>query len=217
MKTTARRQPAHWHNAMFCIALVLPTTALPAQAQEINSRAGVYYGAQITYATPYNSNKLKVNAAGAAIYAEKIWASNNAIRGRLVHVASKSFLVYEYPGNPMYPVAINEKIKYTGVVVDYLRYFDHKFLPYVFVGSGIFHRDYQTSKADIDWGGFDDSFKNGSAALYYGAGWDYVTRGGLRGAIEFSVRNGSETGQTFEASLSFGFRRGLFSGGRGAK
>jgi hypothetical protein len=123
-----------------------------------------------------------------------------------VHVASKTFLVYEYPGNPMYPVAINEKIKYTGVVVDYLHYFDNKFLPYVFAGSGIFHRDYASRKAQIDYGDFNQTFKKSSAAVYYGAGWDYYGKGrGLRGAIEFSVRNGSETGQTFEASLSFGF------------
>jgi hypothetical protein len=103
-------------------------------------------------------------------------------------------------------VEINENIKYTGAVVDYLRYFDNKLLPYVFVGSGIFHRDYVSSKSLGYEGKFKNTFNNSSAALYYGAGWDYSARG-LRGGIEFSVRNGSEFGQTFDVSLSFDFKR----------
>jgi hypothetical protein len=207
MKTSAYKKNHKRLYAIFSHALVLSMAALPAHAQEAGGRTGVYYGGQILYSTPYSTDKIRVNAAGAALYAEKIWESNNAIRGRLVHVASKSFLVYEYHGVPDYPVSINEKIKYTGAVVDYLRYFDNKFLPYVFVGTGIFHRDYVTRKAQIDYGDFNQTFKNGSAAVYYGTGWDYYAKGGkLRGAVEFSVRNGSETGQTFEVSLSFGFR-----------
>jgi hypothetical protein len=86
-----------------------------------------------------------------------------------------------------------------------VRYFDKKFLPYIFVGSGFFYRDYASSKSRGDVGSFNQTFNNGSAALYYGAGWD-CSAGGLKSAIEFSVRNGSEFGQTFEVSLSFGFR-----------
>jgi hypothetical protein len=50
----------------------------------------------------------------------------------------------------------------------------------------------------------DDPLKV-SFAGYYGAGWDYSV-GRLKGAAEFGIRIGTEAGQSFEASLSFGFK-----------
>jgi hypothetical protein len=68
MKTAATsRMPAARLNAMFSLALILSMAAFPAKAQEASGRAGVYYGGQIIYSTPYSTDKIKANAAGAAL------------------------------------------------------------------------------------------------------------------------------------------------------
>jgi hypothetical protein len=191
---------------MFCIALVLSTAAPPAHAQEANGRAGVNYGAQIIYSTPCRNQNIdqmhlpRANAYGGALYAEKIWESNNAIRGRLVHAATETFIGKDY--NWMDNVALFKiKRSYTGAVVDYVRYFDTKFVPNIFVGLGYFKLRQRT------WGGWDGGgiSKPSSLVGYYGAGWDYSARG-LKGAAEFGIRMDALVGQTFEVSLSFGFK-----------
>jgi hypothetical protein len=192
--------------------------APPAHAQDANSRAGVYYGAQIIYSTLFDnitigSDSSAANAYGGALYAEKIWESNNAIRGRLVHMDTGTFTdkTHNYMGNVVW---YKDRASYTGAIVDYVRYFDTKFVPYVFVGAGCF-KPYQMDNGG-HYSGYPSDPLKVSFASYYGGGWDYSVRG-LRGAAEFGIRIGTEMGQSFEASLSFGFRRGLFSGGRGSK
>ena len=188
-------------NIMVGSALIISVATSRLDAQEFSSRAGFDLGGQITFSTPYNNTEQMASFSGYAIYAEKIWESNNAIRGRLQFMTTKTFITkhYNWMGSEL---LVEDKVSYQGAVVEYLRYFDKKYVPYVFVGLGIFKPE-QKDKGG-HYSGSLGTQPSGSGALYYGAGWDVVVWG-KRIAMEFDVRNGSEAGQTFEASLSFSF------------
>jgi hypothetical protein len=194
----------HWLNVVFCHALVLSMAAPPAHAQEANSRAGFHVGFQPIFSTPFSNNEhMTANATGVAVYAEKIWKSNDAVRLRYVAASSKTFTgrAYFYTGDE---VLFDDKLSYNGWIVDYLRYFDNKFAPYVFIGTGIFRPTWMDKGGH--YSGLQSTQPSGTGALYYGIGWDFVGSG-PRAAIEFNIRNGdSKAGNTFEGSLCLSFK-----------
>jgi hypothetical protein len=204
--TMGTKKFVHWLNVMFCHALVLSMAALPAHAQGANTRAGFHFGLQGIFSTPISNDKyLTANANGIGIYAEKIWKSNDAVRVRYAAVSSNIFTAkaYSYSGDE---VLFRDKLSYNGGIIDYLRYFDNKFVPHVFIGTGIFRPTWMDG--DRHSGGCaPSSAPPVSLGLYYGIGWDFVGSGGQRTAIEFNIRSGDDKeGSTFEASLCFSFK-----------
>jgi hypothetical protein len=204
MDTFASTRPARWLGPIISFALALSMALPPAHAQEASGRAGLYIGAQATFQTQFGTNDLmKGNVAGGAIYAEKIWESNNAVRVRYAAMASETFSAKTYDWNEN-EVLYRDKLNYAGGIADYLHYFDKKYVPYVFAGIGVFNRHWMDKGGRYP--GLPPSQGPGAIALHFGAGWDFAVLG-RRAAIEFNIRHGmSKEGKSFEASFCLPFK-----------
>jgi hypothetical protein len=176
-----------------CLGLFLAMATFQAGAQEANDRAGWHFGIQLTWSTAFNNNERVPNVKGGSLYLEKIWKSNNALRARLEYMDTGdfTFIGHGWQGDEI-PEA--GRITYKGLVIDFIRYFDNKFVPYVITGIGIY--DLYRKHGRSYYSGLPDETPV-SGAFYAGVGWEFSKWG----AVEFKVRGHSETSQTFEVSL----------------
>jgi hypothetical protein len=182
-------------NAIFYFAFSLMHYA---HAQEANNSDDIHLGAQIIFSMPGQSNKERPgkrlgNGVGFAIYMEKKWKNNNALRLRWKRVTLNRYKFTDSFGFDN-TFENDEKGIIQETILEHSYYPTIKYLPYSIVGLGY---------GEIRW---DQRIKSRwesksiTGGLYYGIGWNLPKQSALE--FRYKIR-GPES--FFETSLSLLF------------